>query len=208
MKNMAVLSSVLQAAGASEVQFDCPWCGTKLALPVADFRAEATVLCPRCNNPIDLELQRRAAGQSRPAPPMYMQQPQRQQITRPRGDQRAQPPSAPPPPPPPPLDKKSKIVPHDAVLSFDPNKPLNPDDYFDQAKVHVDSIETISTSKDSWIMNATGRSTSQGPQTDTRAEKTSVVVCPSCAYENTPVPQGFEFGSIRKCTWCGKPLPK
>jgi hypothetical protein len=32
--------------------------------------------------------------------------------------------------------------------------------------------------------------------------------CPSCNYENAPVPPEFSFGTVQKCSWCGKPLPK
>src|SRR5689334_4582318 len=61
MPGLASALSVLMAAPATEVEFNCPWCNTRLALTRADFDKERAVLCPRCSNPIDLDIQRRLA---------------------------------------------------------------------------------------------------------------------------------------------------
>lgn len=205
--SLPALMQVLQATATGEVQFNCPWCTTRLALPAADFQNERAVLCPRCNNPIDLTVQRQISQQQAPPPPPPAA-PGRPTVTTPkapppsrRGGRRQRP--APPTPSlqreaPPPLEKKKR---ENVALDFDPEKPIDIDGAFKGEPIQVDDIDSLMSTSDLWTWNA--------PRTPGAGGTAALpdIVCPSCQYENTPIPEGFEFGKVRKCTWCGKPLP-
>ncbi len=286
---------LLYAPAPREIQFNCPWCTTRLALPEEDFNKERAVLCPRCNNPIDLAVQRRideSAGSEAPPPPAQappsapaqapppapaqapppapaqapppapgqappalppptapaqappITPPQRPQPTPPQPPQptppqapqpqtaqppdrpvtapgraapqrerrakarrkRAPPPTAPAEPPPlPPLRQSQKRI---AVPDFDPEKPIDIDAIFESERIHVADVDSLMSGSDLWGTDESvriGPPEGSGPRIDMA---TGVVECPSCKYENTPIPVGFEFGKKRKCTWCAKPLPK
>lgn len=205
--SLPALLQVLSTTATGEVQFNCPWCTTRLALPAADFQNERAVLCPRCNNPIDLTVQRRIAQQPAPPPPPAAA-PGRRMVTTPKPEpprRRGQAPSKQAPPQPsldrtlPPLQKKKR---ENASLDFDPDKPIDIDGAFKGEPIQVDDIDSLMSTSDLWSWNAPRTAGAEGK------EVLPDVVCPSCKYENTPIPEGFEFGKVRKCTWCGKPLPE
>jgi hypothetical protein len=218
MTRVAVAIALLYAPAPRQVQFNCPWCTTRLELPEHEFTNERAVLCPRCNNPIDLAVQRRLSQQPPPAPPA----PQRRQVTvpppaAPPPVSPAAPPGRRPPPPPrpehtageplPPLDRTNKR--HDSrALDFDPDKPIDIDAAFQGEPIHVDDIESLMSTTDLW-RGETPRGAAAPTTPGAPGQRSgAVVMCPACKYENAPVPAGFEFGKVRKCTWCGKPLPQ
>jgi hypothetical protein len=195
--------TVLYAPPSREVQFNCPWCTTRLALPETDFATEKAVLCPRCNNPVDLTVQRRL--QAQPASPAMA--PPRRQVTVPTPppppqQRRPQPQPAPAPGRTlPPLERKRSGT---GSLDFDPGKPIDIEGAFKGEPIHVDDIDSLMSNSDLWKWDAPRA----GPRGGPSSPKDGVVECPSCKYENAPVVPGFEFGKVRKCTWCGKPLPE
>jgi len=222
--SIASVLHLLYTPASGEVQFNCPWCTTRLALPEGDFARERAVLCPRCNNPIDLTVQRRLVQAPPPPapparsgpPPVPMTAPARRQVTTP-------PPARSPPPrdhrqlgggaPPmahseprslPPLEKRKQ---ESVALDFDPEKPIDIDGAFKGEPIHVDDIDSLMSKSDLWSMAGPRRSVTGGAGSGKPGAISGVVSCPSCNYENAPVPPGFEFGKVRKCTWCGKPLP-
>jgi len=200
MARIALVSVVFMAAPPSEIEFNCPWCSTKLALPRSDFERERAVLCPRCSNPIDLEIQRRLARTPTPAalPPPAVAPPRRQvTVTKPARKEKPAPqapPVPPPPPPAPPAQHPSAHAPPPAVpksidASLDWPNPLDMDTSFG-------SLPTRSPE---------GRlSSTEGAMQGVLGAK---IKCPACAYENVKVPPEFSFGTIQKCSWCSKPLP-
>lgn len=211
---IASVLPILYAPASREVQFNCPWCSTRLALPEADFARERAVLCPRCNNPVDLSVQRRTAlpvpaHVTAPPPPAT---PSRRQVTAPpvpakQPPRRQSAPSTVPVPDPPALPPLEKKKPASVALNFEPEKPIDIDAAFKGEPIHVDDIDSLMSKSDLWSMAGPRRSITGVGGAGKPGEASGVVVCPSCAYENPPIPAGFEFGKVRKCTWCSKPLP-
>ncbi|HKZ59726.1 MAG TPA: hypothetical protein VJ547_07760 [Candidatus Thermoplasmatota archaeon] len=204
-------AALQQATASGDIEFNCPWCNTRLALSPNDFRNERAVMCPRCNNPIDLDIQRRLA---RTAP-----------VGRPTA-----PPSAPPSPV---METKRKVtVPKSSPPSYEkgpPEKTQTRERLEHQIPAAAPTHEPAATplnapalqKKVDWSididskfgsMPASGGSVldaargSQGtgvqpvPTSGTRR-------CASCGFENPRVSPEFSFGSTLKCAWCSKPLP-
>lgn len=199
-----------QATASGEIEFNCPWCNTRLALSPADFHGEKAVMCPRCNNPIDLEIQRRMARTGTPARP-------------------TPPPAAPPTPV---MERKREVpVPHSAKLTYQKGAPSKtesrerlehsvpaaaPDNEPPASPVNSPARQK----KVDWTIDIDGsfgdlrtRGTSvldaaRGAQgTGVQPLPTSGALrCASCGFENPKVPPEFSFGSGLKCAWCGKPL--
>jgi hypothetical protein len=269
---------LLYTPAPREIQFNCPWCTTRLALPEEDFNNERAVICPRCNNPVDLAVQRRivesappegpapaqapasapaqapasapaqapasapaqgspplpsptAPAQAPPitppqapppvppqAPPPQPAHPPDRQVSAPggaapqrrrrEGAQRKQTPPPTSPAEPQPLPPLKKSLTKIAALDFDLEKSIDIDAAFESNEIHVDDISSLMTESDLLSTERTIRS-GASDTTDPRTDRAmGLVECPSCKYENTPVLAGFEFGKVRTCTWCAKPLPE
>lgn len=212
LTRMAAASAVLMAVPTSEVEFNCPWCNTRLALPRSDFQSERAVLCPRCNNPIDLDIQRRLARtpatastrqtpalQRQSAPPPPAQAPPRRQVTVTK--------SAPPPP-----LHKSEPIPKRTTAA--PPLRQAPQAGPKAPAPGASSTESLDWSKPLDIDSSFSRLTAPAKSQLTSAAPSgaspfgSKLRCLACGFENAKVPPEFSFGSSQKCAWCGKPLPE
>jgi transcription elongation factor Elf1 len=216
------LGAVL-AAATSEVEFNCPWCNTRLALSQADFRNERAVLCPKCSNPIDLDIQRRLAR----TPTRGKQEAARGQVT---ASKPAPPVRAPPAPPAVVPSQPAPVVPSqpspvtqmpsapDAPSSSQPAQPggamrYNPSTLpgptagMDWSKP-VDIATTFkSVERPDHLDFTQAAATKQQPGDPKKSPYGNKLHCPACGYENVRVPPEFSFGTVAKCAWCGKELP-
>lgn len=203
------LMALFYAPAAPEVEFNCPWCNTKLALPRNDFANERAVLCPRCNNPIDLDIQRRLvkAAPTPATPPAPAPAAERRRVTAP--PQR----EAPPPAAAPPRYSERPAAPS-------PNQPMPPagiapepirtsdiDKAFGSDATRLGDVDALTGGRAAMrsVMPMPGSSQSTPSSSTGMGMK---LKCPSCNYENSSVPAEFSFGTVQKCAWCGKPLPK
>jgi DNA-directed RNA polymerase subunit RPC12/RpoP len=206
--SVASVLTVLYAAGSSEVEFNCPWCNTKLALPRNDFANERAVLCPRCNNPIDLDIQRRLV-KAAPSPAVPAPAVERRRVTAPT---RAPPPPPPTPPAPPryserPAAPSPKQDMPPAGLTVEPITISDIDKAFGSDATRLGDVDALTGGRAAMrsVMPLPGSSQSTPSSSTGMGTK---LKCPSCSYENSSVPAEFSFGTVQKCAWCGKPLPK
>lgn len=204
-------AALQQATASGDIEFNCPWCNTRLALSQSDFRGERAVLCPRCNNPIDLDIQRRLARTGAPARP-------------------TPPPAAPPTPA---METKRRVtVPKSTPPTYakgPPEKTQSRERLEHQVPAAAPALEPAATPLNSpalqkkvdWsididskfgdipvsrpsVLDAARASQGTGVQP---VPTSGNLRCASCGYENPRVPPEFSFGSTLKCAWCSKPLP-
>ena len=203
---MATIFPLLYAPTQEDVQFACPWCSTKLSLPQKDFMAERAVLCPRCNNPIDMEIQRRlykSSPQGSRAPPPTRTPPpssQRRDVSVPK---RREPPREKPVPPPTPSPSQVTDSGH-----ADWTKPLDVDSYFGADQVRRKEMDHLMGGSEPGRQPGSQRvdaprDIGEAPP----APNSGKVKCPSCDFENSTGYDPFRTGPP-KCAWCGKPLPQ
>jgi hypothetical protein len=202
--NLPTALSVLMAAPATEIEFNCPWCNTRLALSRSDFDRERAVLCPRCSNPIDLDIQRRLARTStpKPQPPMPSA---RRQVTTPASSSRqrvdkpttahAPRPAPPAPTPPAPLDSGS-------VGALPGNQPQRPGTSFADLTKPVDINALFGLAPEAAPLPGSESSAKGAPM----PLPSGKVRCGACGFENSKIPPEFQYGTGPTCAWCGKPL--
>lgn len=235
MVQIAPALAVLMAAPASEIEFNCPWCNTRLALTRADFDRERAVLCPRCSNPIDLDIQRRLARTAtpKPQPPIA---PTRRQVTTP----------APAPTASTRVEKAPASTRYSATpatadsggptasaprYTGTPEPPLNVSTQAPNTQPTIatytpgsalPSTETVGAGKglsdwakpldiDASFHTAPRPGPTAAGKSDSKLGASNLyggkIRCEACGYENAKVPPEFSFGTVPKCAWCGKPLP-
>ena len=206
MTSLTTALSVLMAVPATEVEFNCPWCNTRLALTRADFDRERAVLCPRCSNPIDLDIQRRLARTStpKPQPPMPAA---RRQVTTPPSATKSRPdkPTAtraqarPTPPAQPPQQ------PYDggAGTPLPGAEPEKPGTSFAELTKPVDINALFGLAPEAPPAPGSESSAKGAPA----ALQSGKVRCGACGFENAKIPPEFQYGPVPTCQWCGKPLP-
>jgi hypothetical protein len=195
------------AQQATEVEFSCPWCNTRLALTRADFERERAVLCPRCSNPVDLEIQRRLA-RTAPSKPAAQAPAPRREAPAPR-------PAHPAPTPPPARAEKPPLhsEKHAASTRYSaspepplpaPNTSAQTDGLQDWSKpIDIDSSFAATVRPGPTVSPSSSSKAQDAPTTPYGGK----IRCPSCGYENAKVPPEFSFGTVPKCAWCSKPLP-
>jgi hypothetical protein len=212
MTNLATAMSVFMAAPATEIEFNCPWCNTRLALSRADFDRERAVLCPRCSNPIDLDIQRRLARTStpKPQPPMPAA---RRQVTTPAGQskQRVDRPAASPAP------NRASFAPAPAPKPYDGGavEPLPGQDPLpgSQAQRPGTSFAELTKPVDINALFGLAPEAPPAPGSESSAKGAPSVLpsgkirCAACGFENSKIPPEFMYGAGPTCAWCGKPLP-
>ncbi len=206
---------VVLAAATSEVEFNCPWCNTRLALTQADFRNERAVLCPKCSNPIDLDIQRRLArtpAGSKPAdarkqaavpkpPPPARAPPVPPTVTASQPSPDAQMPAAPDAP------SSSQPAQPGGAMRYNPSTLPGPTAGMDWSKP-VDINTTFkSVERPEPLDFTSAAATKQQPGDPKKSPYGNKLHCPACGYENVRVPPEFSFGTVAKCAWCGKELP-
>ena len=197
---LAPLLPILLAPAMEDVTFSCPWCSTNLSLPQKDFMNERAVLCPRCNNPIDMEIQRklhRSAPPGAKAPPSkgtLSPNAPRREVTLPK--RREAPRKEPPPPAP--------VNP----TTSDWSKPLDVDAAFGTDRARKSQVDQL---MGGW--QAGRQPGSQAGSNPTQASENAPALgggkihCPYCDFENSAGYDPFRTGPP-KCAWCGKLLPQ
>jgi len=183
-----------------DVTFTCPWCSTNLSLPQKDFMSERAVLCPRCNNPIDMDIQRKmrhsapTAGKAPPPKGGLSPFAPRRDVTLPKRREIPRKEPAPPPPANPNTADWSKPLDVDAAFGTDRDRKSQMDQLMGGLKGGRQPGSQVGSSPTHASENAPALGGGK-------------IHCPSCDFENSAGYDPFRTGPP-KCAWCGKPLPQ
>jgi hypothetical protein len=203
---------VLLASPPDQVEFSCPWCSTRLSLPKSDFGNERAVLCPRCNNPIDMEIQRKLYKVSGPPPapaaPQRAPPGQRRDVTLPRprpmptksaaGVQTRSAQEVQQKGPEPPADE----IPVPPAPSWEEHVAM--DDFFGSEASRRKEMDALMGGAESGRQVGSHKDAVAGAQGP--AAPAPKVKCPACGFDNVSGYDPFRTGPP-KCAWCGALLP-